>query len=337
MHQRIRMGKKIAVIGSGSWATAQVKLLSGNGHTVQWWLRKAEDVAYVQAHRRNRNYLTDVEFDLSLVTSTDSLEQALTGAEAVFLVVPAAFVESVLQQIKPEWLEGKLVVSGIKGIVPGENLLVTDYLERYLQVPGGRQAILAGPCHAEEVALEKQSYLTIGATDKETAATIASLLQGRFMKCSPSPDLYGLEYSAILKNIVAIACGIAHGLRYGDNFLAVLVANALKEIEDFVTATCPPCPRRIADSGYTGDVLVTSYSQFSRNRTFGTMLGRGYSVQAAQLEMNMVAEGYYASRCVAELNREWQVRMPVIEATYRILYEKQAAGPVFAELAEILQ
>jgi len=330
------MQKKVAVLGSGSWGTAQVKLLTDNEHYVQWWVRRAEDVEHIKTHGRNQKYLADVQINLGHVLPTNNIEEALSGVEAVFLVIPAAFVKDALVQIKPDWLNKCLIISGIKGIVPGENLLVTDYLERYLDVPGARQAILAGPCHAEEVAMEKQSYLTIGATDMDTASAVATLLQRPFLKCSPSPDLYGLEYSAILKNIVAIACGIAHGLRYGDNFLAVLVSNALREIEDFITITAPMPHRRMTDSGYTGDVLVTSYSQFSRNRTFGAMLGRGYSVQAAHLEMNMVAEGYYASRCIAELNREWGLNMPVIETTYRILYEKAPASQAFASLAAII-
>ncbi len=337
MERAASVAKKLAVVGNGSWGTAQVKLLSENGHQVRWWMRKPEDVAYVQAHGHNPSYLSDVSLDLARVLPTHSLADALQDAEIVFLVVPAAFVGAVLAQVAPAWLQDRTVVSGIKGIVPGENLLITDYLERHLGVPGARQAILAGPCHAEEVALEKQSYLTIGATNLETATQVATLLQGRFMTCSPSLDLYGLEYAAILKNIVAIACGIAHGLRYGDNFLAVLVSNALKEIEDFVQATCPPCTRRMADSGYVGDVLVTSYSQFSRNRTFGTMLGRGYSVQAAQLEMNMVAEGYYASRCIGELNERHRVAMPVIETVHGILYQKQNPRQAFERLAGVLR
>ena len=330
------IGRTVAVLGSGSWGTAQVKLLTANGNRVNWWMRRPADVEYVKAHHHNHNYLTDVRIDPALVMPTTSTEKALDGAEAVFLVVPAAFVEVMLQTIQATQLEGKIIVSGIKGIVPGDNLLVTDYLERYLNVDGGRQAIIAGPCHAEEVALEKRSYLTIGATNLETAGQVARLLEGEFVKCSTSQDLYGLEYSAILKNIVAIACGIAHGLFYGDNFMAVLVANALNEIEDFLNVACPQASRRIADSGYAGDLLVTSYSPFSRNRTFGGLLGRGYSVQAAQMEMNMVAEGYYASRCVAEINKKWEVRMPIIETMQKVLYERLPATVAFQQLAEIL-
>jgi len=332
----MQLQKEITVLGSGSWGTAQVKLLTENGHKVRWWMRRQDEVDFVAKNGYNRNYLSDVRLNKTAIYPTADINEAIAGADVVFLVIPSAFVKDALAHLAPGALCAKLVVSGVKGIIPGQNIVVTDYLEQFCQVPAVQQAIIAGPCHAEEIAMAKQSYLTIGATNLDTSYTVSALLQNSYVKCTPSTDLYGLEYSAILKNIVAIACGIAHGLRYGDNFLAVLVANALQEIENYISACYPLAGRRIADSGYTGDVLVTAYSQFSRNRTFGTMLGRGYSVQAAHLEMNMVAEGYYASKCIQEGKKALALAMPVVDTTYQILYEKKPAAQAFAQLAEVL-
>ena len=312
----------ITIIGGGSWATALIKILTDNNHKIKWWLRNTEAINHIKKHHHNPEYLSGVELHPSKVKPYHSLKDALKGTEWVVLAIPAAFVESALSELSPENFKGKKVASGVKGIVPGKNLLVTDWLSAQFQIDKKYLAAIAGPCHAEEIALEKQSYLTIASEGIDTAQAFATMMANRYVKTSPSTDIDGVEYAAVMKNIVALACGISHGLGYGDNFQAVMVSNAMQEIKRFVDAV-DPRERDLSASAYLGDLLVTAYSQFSRNRTFGNMIGRGYSVQSAQMEMKMIAEGYYAVNSIFEMNKKYGVEMPITEATYKILYERQ--------------
>ncbi|MGY3087168.1 glycerol-3-phosphate dehydrogenase (NAD(P)+) [Hymenobacter sp. UYAg731] len=313
--------EKIAMLGGGSWATALVKILSENGARVDWWLRSKDDVQHLLRTRHNPRYLSAVQFDLNRVYPTTDLEDAIEEADWLVLAVPAAFVQPVLDKLDRDALKHKNVISAIKGMIPGKNQLVTDYVAERFRLPRTQLGVIAGPCHAEEVALEKQSYLTIGSPDAALALAFCELLRNRFVSAHPATDLDGIEYCAVMKNIIALTGGIAHGLGYGDNFLAVLVSNAVQEIRRFLQAINPQA-RDLSASAYLGDLLVTAYSQFSRNRTFGSMVGRGYSVKSAQLEMNMVAEGYYAVKSIHELNKKLKVSMPITEAAFNILYER---------------
>jgi glycerol-3-phosphate dehydrogenase (NAD(P)+) len=326
----------IAVIGGGSWATALVKILSENNVQVHWWLRHSEDVKHLLAYRHNPRYLSGISFNMEYVHPSTDLQEVVKPSAWIILAVPAAFVEEALAQLHPEDLAGKTLVSAIKGMIPKQNILITDYLEKHFQVPSERLCVVAGPCHAEEVALEKQSYLTIGAYDLSLAEAFCKLLRNRYVKANPLDDIDGIEYCAVLKNIIALACGIAHGLNYGDNFQAVLVSNAMVEIEQFLTAIMP-IHRALTGSAYLGDLLVTAYSQFSRNRTFGNMIGRGYSVKSAQFEMNMVAEGYYAVQSIYELNKSLQVDMPITSSVYHILYDRVSPAVELAILKDKLK
>ena len=314
------MNKKIAVLGGGSWATALVKILTNNVADISWWMRNKESVDFIRKYHHNPNYLGDVELDMQKVKVTASLEEIL-DAEYIVLAVPAAFLASSLASLSADRFNGKKVFSAIKGIEPSTNLIVGEYMHQHFGVPINNIGVITGPCHAEEVALEKLSYLTIASQDLTAAKELASWLSCRYIKTIVSDDIYGTEYSAVLKNIVALASGICNGLGYGDNFQAVLISNAIQEIKRFVDAV-HPIERDIKDSAYLGDLLVTAYSQFSRNRTFGSMIGKGYSVKSAQMEMNMVAEGYYAARCIHEINKHYQVNLPICNAVYSILYEK---------------
>jgi len=313
----------IAVIGGGSWATAIVKILSNNCDRILWWLRKPETVDFVKKYNHNPNYLSDVELDLVKVGPTNDLRKSIEGADIVILAVPSAFLKPTLEKIKPEHLKGKLIFSAIKGIVPEELMIIGDFLHHQYRIPLDEIGVITGPCHAEEVAMERLSYLTISCTNTTHASELATLMNCRYIKTTVSDDIYGTEYAAVLKNVIAIASGICHGVGYGDNFQAVLISNAIREIKRFVDAV-HPIDRDINDSAYLGDLLVTAYSQFSRNRTFGTMLGKGYSVKNAQLEMNMIAEGYYATKCIYEINKKFKVNMPITTAVYNIIYEKIA-------------
>ena len=312
----------IAVVGGGSWATAIIKILCENNVKIRWWLRDGQDAAYIRKHHTNPTYLRDVRLDPRKVKPFTKISEAILGAEYVILAIPAAFVAEPLQTLKPQHFANKRVVSAIKGMIPDAHCLVTDWVAQRFDVPQSNLCVIAGPCHAEEIALEKQSYLTIAATNHACAADFAQLMSGRFVVANPLLDLYGVEYAAVMKNIVALACGITHGLGYGDNFQAVMVSNAMKEIAGLVEAI-DPRPRNLDASAYLGDLLVTAYSQFSRNRTFGNMIGRGYSVKSAQIEMKMIAEGYYAAKSIYELNKSLNVQLPIAEMVYQILYQQQ--------------
>lgn len=312
----------IAVIGGGSWATAIIKILSENNVSIRWWLRDRAAVDHIRKFHYNPDYLRDVRLSPRKVKTFTKITDALNGAEYIILAIPAAFVQEPLSGLTPQHFAGKRVVSAIKGMIPTNNCLVTDWVEDHFEVPISQISVIAGPCHAEEVALEKQSYLTIASTDAACAADFSQLMSCRFVTANPLADLYGVEYAAVMKNIVALTCGISHGLGYGDNFQAVLVSNAMQEIRRFVNAV-DPRERDLSASAYLGDLLVTAYSQFSRNRTFGNMIGRGYSVQSAQMEMKMIAEGYYAVNSIYEMNKKYGVEMPITEAAYKILYERQ--------------
>ena len=325
--------EKIAVLGGGSWASALVKILSENKSQVHWWMRNKNDVQHLINFKHNPRYLSGVTYDLGYVKPSSDIQAVLSVADWVILAVPAAFVQQALQELPDDALKGKVVISAVKGMIPKENILISDYVERVYHVPNTHQLVIAGPCHAEEVALEKQSYLTIGSHDMGTAERFCELLRNRYVKANPLDDLDGIEYCAVIKNIIALACGIARGLNYGDNFQAVLVSNAMFEIERFLDAMMP-LHRDLSGSAYLGDLLVTCYSQFSRNRTFGNMIGRGYTVKSAQIEMNMVAEGYYAVQSIYELNKKLGVSMPITNAVYHILYERISPAVEFEILKE---
>lgn len=329
------MQKQVAIIGSGSWATALAKLLLNNCQRINWFIRKPEDIAYFKEYGSNPRYLTSVEFDVSKISFFHSITACVEASEIIILAVPSAFVHDLLQALNQNSFKGKIIFSAIKGIVPQHNLIVGEYINREFGVALENIGVITGPCHAEEVALEKLSYLTLASMSTANATELSRLLNCRYLSSTVSDDIYGTEYSAVLKNVIAVAGGICHGLGYGDNFLAVLVSNAIQEIKRFVDAV-HPINRDINASAYLGDLLVTAYSQFSRNRMFGAMLGKGYSVKQAQLEMNMIAEGYYAVKCVYEINRQYQVHMPITNAVYQIIYQGRDVRKEISQLSALL-
>lgn len=313
------------MIGGGSWATAIVKMLSDNfaAKEIYWWMRNEEAINHLRKYKHNPNYLSSVEIRIPESHISSDIVAIIEQAEYVILNVPAAFLKETLKEVTPEMLRGKKIISAIKGIVPDENLIIGEFLHQKYQVALNDIVVISGPCHAEEVAFEKLSYLTIASLDLVFASTFANLLNNRYIKTNVSDDIFGTEYAAVLKNIYAVASGICHGIGYGDNFQAVLISNAIREIKRFVDAV-HPIDRDIKESAYLGDLLVTAYSQFSRNRTFGNMIGKGYTVKSAQLEMNMIAEGYYAVNCMHHINKKYKVDMPISRAVYAILYERHS-------------
>lgn len=328
---------KIAIVGGGSWATAIVKMLGDNKveKEIFWWMRSQSAVDHIREYKHNLNYLSAVEVKVLPENVSTDIKQIIKCADVILLNVPAAFLKDALKGINPEDLKGKKIVSAIKGIVPDENQIIGEFIHEKYQIPFEDILVISGPCHAEEVALEKLSYLTIASQNNNLARQFAELIQTRYIKTVISDDIFGTEYAAVLKNIYAVASGICHGVGYGDNFQAVLISNAIREMKKFVDAI-HPINRDIKESAYLGDLLVTSYSQFSRNRTFGNMVGKGYTVKFAQLEMNMIAEGYYAADCIYQINKDYNVDMPIAKAVYAVLYEKRSPETEMRLLTERL-
>ena len=313
--------KKIAVIGGGSWATALVKILSNNVTSLNWYMRNEGAVGHILKFRHNPNYLQSVEFDLNKINVSTDLIEMIRPADIIIIATPSAFLVKLFENIPSDLFNDKLVFSAVKGIIPEYHAIPARFIHKTFGIPYDRIGIICGPCHAEEVALERLSYLTIACQDEDVAEEMAELLACRYIKTTVSDDLIGTEISAVLKNVYSIASGICSGLGYGDNFQAVLISNAIQEIENLIDEMSP-VHRDVKSSAYLGDLLVTAYSKFSRNRTFGYMIGKGYSVKTAQLEMDMIAEGYFATKSLMEIKKKFQVEMPIVEAVHNILYEK---------------
>lgn len=306
------------MIGGGSWATALAKLLLGNSERIGWYMRRRESIEEFRERGRNPRYLTDIPFETSRIDFSDNINEVASAADILVVAVPSPYLKSELDKLHIG-LEGKTVVSAVKGIVPDVNLTVTQYFQRHYGCRADDMLVIGGPCHAEEVALERLSYLTIGCHDRGKSADFARRIASEAMRTVTSEDVEGIEYGAVLKNVYAIASGIIHGLKAGDNFQALLISNAIREMRRFIDAADPRY-RDIDDSAYLGDLLVTAYSRFSRNHNFGSLIGRGYSVKAAKMEMEMVAEGYYGTKCIHEINAGLEVNMPILDCVYDILY-----------------
>ncbi|MCH2229610.1 MAG: NAD(P)H-dependent glycerol-3-phosphate dehydrogenase [Crocinitomicaceae bacterium] len=313
--------KKIAVIGGGSWATALVKILSNNVTSLNWYMRNEGAVGHILKFRHNPNYLQSVEFDLNKINVSTDLNEMIRPADIVIIATPSAFLVKLFENSPEELMKDKIVFSAVKGIIPEYHAIPARFIHKTFGIPYDNIGIICGPCHAEEVALERLSYLTVACQDEDISEEMAELLACRYIKTTVSDDLIGTEISAVLKNVYSIASGVCSGLGYGDNFQAVLISNAIQEIENLIDEMSP-VHRDVKSSAYLGDLLVTAYSKFSRNRTFGYMIGKGYSVKTAQLEMDMIAEGYFATKSLMEIKKKFQVEMPIVEAVHNILYEK---------------
>ena len=315
---------KIAVLGGGSWATALAKLLLQNCESIMWYMRRDDRIADFQRLHHNPTYLSDVEFDTDRIEFSSDINYICEKADTLLMVMPSPYFKQHLAKLNVD-ISNKYIVSAVKGIVPDENEIISDYMVNYYGVDQRHMLVVSGPCHAEEVALGRLSYLTVGCSDLAHAQSFADCLSGKAMKTIVSTDVVGIEYAAVLKNVYAIAAGIVHGLKNGDNFMAMLASNAVREMERFVNAV-DSRDRHICDSVYLGDLLVTSYSRFSRNHNFGSMIGRGLSVKAAKMEMEQIAEGYFGTKCIHEINSSrYQVDMPILDGVYDILYNNVSA------------
>ena len=325
----------IAIIGSGSWATALAKIVMHNAPDINWYIRKQETIDEFIEIRRNPNHLEWAYFDVSRIHLSADINAVIEQSDLLVLAVPSPYLKQSLNDIKVD-MSQKMVISAVKGMIPDENLLVTEYMHQYFQVPKENLGVIAGPCHAEEIALERLSYLTVGCKDMQKAIEWSKLFDTPYVRTTPSNDVEGLEYASVMKNIYAIAAGICKSLHYGDNFQAVLLTNAMHEMIRFTKAKAD-IQRDITDSGYLGDVLVTAYSNFSRNRQFGQMIGMGYSVKAAQTEMEMVAEGYYGTKAIYMVSQNLGIELPIVDAMYQILYGRKSPKNTIKELTQKFQ
>jgi glycerol-3-phosphate dehydrogenase (NAD(P)+) len=322
---------KIAVMGGGSWATALAKIVLSTQENLNWYMRRPELIAEFQEVGHNPAYMTGVSFDLSRITFYSNINRVIRDSDTLLLAVPSPYLKRHLSKVRVS-LRDKNVLSAIKGIVPDDNCPVSEYLAEHFSVPRERIAIISGPCHAEEIALERLSCLTIACIDSAHAHALSSVFTNKYLLNTFSNDVLGIEYASVLKNVYSVMAGICHGLKYGDNFKAVFLTNAIKEMRRFID-TVHPVPRDITDSAYLGDLLVTACSGFSRNHTFGTMIGRGYTVKGAQAEMEMIAEGYFGTKCMYEINTRYGVDMPILDALYDILYDGVSPKPLIRRLS----
>ena len=312
---------KIAIIGGGSWATAIAKIVVGHTHHIGWYMRRDDRIEDFKRMGHNPAYLMSARFNVDEIFFSSDINKIVQNYDTLVFVTPSPYLKNHLKKLKTR-ISDKFIITAIKGIVPDENLVCSEYFHQVYDVPYENLACIGGPSHAEEVALERLSYLTVGCSDTDKAHAFANdCLASEYIKTKTSSDVIGIEYSSVLKNVYAIAAGICGGLKYGDNFQAVLMSNAVQEMHRFLTAV-HPIDRCMYDSVYLGDLLVTGYSNFSRNRTFGTMIGKGYSVKSAQIEMEMIAEGFFGTKCLKEINRHMHVNMPILDAVYNILYER---------------
>lgn len=320
---------RIAILGGGSWATAIAKIFLSKEKSINWYMRRDDRIEDFIRLGHNPAYLTDVAFDTSRIHFSSDINKIVDESETLILVTPSPFLKAHLEKLTTD-ISGKTIISAIKGVVPDENLSVTEYFAKRYNVPAKNLLVVSGPSHAEEIALERLTYLTWACSDRKKAEIFAEKMANNYIRTSVSEDVLGIEYGAVLKNIYAIAAGICYGQKYGDNFHAVLISNAIREMDRFLKAI-DPIKRNVDASAYLGDLLVTSYSNFSRNRVFGTMIGKGYSVKSAQIEMEMIAEGYYGTKCIKEINDHFHIDMPILDTVYNILYGKKNSN------AEILK
>lgn len=321
-------------MGGGSWATALAKILLSNCETINWYMRRDDRIEEFVRMGYNPAYLSDVQFDVNRIYFSSDINAVCSECDTLLLAMPSPYFKDHLAKITVD-ISGKSIVSAIKGIVSGENLTITSYMKQRYGIPDDKLLVVSGPCHAEEVALSRPSYLTVGCSDAAHADAFAACLKGRNIHTILSNDVEGIEYAAVLKNVYAIAAGIIHGMKKGDNFLAMLLSNATREMSRFLEAAAPDRERRICDSVYLGDLLVTAYSRFSRNHNFGSLIGRGYSISAAKMEMEQVAEGYYGTKCIHDINKDTGVDMPILEGVYDIIYRKVSPTVVMSRLGEI--
>ena len=327
---------RIGLLGSGSWATALAKMICENVGELNWWVRSVETLDFIKEHGSNPRYIESIQFPKEKLRLSNNMQEVIDNSDILIVAIPSMFLDDAFKAANPQGLDGKLIFSAIKGMIPQFNSIPARYLHKRFDIPYENLGIICGPCHAEEVARERLSYLTVACPDTDKAELFAPFLRTRYIKVSTSDDVFGAELAAVLKNVYAVAAGLAHGLGYGDNFISVLISNAAIEMKRFIDYV-HDIDRDIKSSPYLGDLLVTAYSVNSRNRALGTMIGSGYTVKAAVIEMKMVAEGMTGAKGIFEMNKKYGVEMPIADAVYRILHERMSPVLELRLLSDILK
>ena len=329
------MTHQFAILGNGSWSSALVKILTDNGYSVNWWMRSKAAIDHLRNTHHNPHYLKSVNYDMKRIHLFDDVASCILESDIILIGIPSAFITETISHLPADIFEKKMILSAIKGILPEQHVLLNEYLESAFHVSINQYCCIAGPCHAEEIASEKLSYLTFASENIELSALIAPYFANQYLKTVLSNDVFGVQYAAVLKNIYALGAGIAHGLDYGDNFQSVYITNCFAELQQFMDVISAQTQHHYNTSAYLGDLLVTCYSLHSRNRTFGNFIGKGYSVSATKLELNMVAEGYYASKGIYEICSKIKYDLPIANRIYQILWMHQSAADTFEEIETI--
>jgi len=327
---------RIGILGSGSWATALAKMICENVDELNWWVRSVDTLEFLEEHGSNPRYIESIQFPKEKLRLSNDMQEVIDNSDILIVAIPSMFIDDAFQAANPQGLEGKIIFSAIKGMIPQFNSIPARYLHKKFDIPYENLGIICGPCHAEEVARERLSYLTVACPDTDKAELFAPFLRTRYIKVSTSDDVFGAELAAVLKNVYAVGAGLAHGLGYGDNFISVLISNTAIEMKRFIDHV-HDIDRDIKSSPYLGDLLVTAYSVNSRNRALGTMVGSGYTVKAAVIEMKMVAEGMTGAKGIFEMNKKYGVEMPIADAVYRILHERMSPVLELRLLSDILK
>ena len=320
MSYKIKKDAVCGMIGYGSWATALVYTLHTNRQNVWWHIRNQEVLESIQTEGRNAKYLSDIDFDREYINATDDINEVVRNSDIIIIAAPSAYLKDFLKDLT-EPLDDKFILSATKGIIPDDYKTITEFFRDTYNLSYKHLGLISGPSHAEEVSRNKLSYLTVASTDEENGKIIGSRFATASLQIRYSDDIYGIEYAGILKNIYALAGGLAAGLGYGDNFRAVLTAAGAQEMTRFINESYP-FERNTMQSAYLGDLLVTSYSTFSRNRRLGQLIGHGNTVKSALNEMTMIAEGYFAAECIKHINERHNIHMPIADMVYDVLYRR---------------
>ena len=326
--------KNIGVLGAGSWGTALVKMLSENCDKIFWYSRNDIQIKEIIKTKKNPKYLKDLEIDTDKMSISSDLNFIIDNSDILIIAIPSPYIEKSLNEHKTA-LANKIIFSGSKGVIPESHLVITEHLHKEYNIPYKNLGILSGPTHAEEIAKGKLSYLTVGSSNDEISKYLSKKLFSPYVHTSISNDVIGIEYAATLKNIYSILVGISFGLGYGDNFISVLISHCTKEMINFIKSI-DNVKREFSHSAYIGDLLVTTYSRHSRNRTFGEMIGEELPVKKAISKMSMIVEGYYATKNAYEISKSKNMNFEIIKVVHEILYNNKNAELELKLLAEKL-
>ena len=319
---------KIGMIGAGSWGTALTWLLTNNGHQVTVWSALADEITMLQEKHEQTSKLPGVILDDSVVFTTD-LKAAVEGMDLLVLAVPSPFTRSTAHQLKDVAAQGQIIVNVAKGVEENTLMTLSQIIEE--EIPQANVAVLSGPSHAEEVSRELPTTVVVGAETEETAIYLQKIFMNDVFRVYTSPDIKGIELGGSLKNVIALAAGVADGLGYGDNTKAALITRGIAEITRLGVKMGGKLESFTGLTGI-GDLIVTCASKHSRNRKAGVLIGEGMTMEEAMAEVKMVVEGVYSAKAARELAEKYEVSMPIVEKVNQVLFEGKPAKDAVSEL-----